>query len=85
MQHLALQKEHYASEGPAATFCMRKQLIWYAAGWPGARALREKINTLSHLGEAETIVTEFALLLKSQGVLSRKVAINLSAAPRFKE
>ena len=60
LQHLALQKEHYASEGPAATFCMRKQLIWYAAGWPGARALREKINTLSHLGEAETIVTEFA-------------------------
>ena len=85
LRHLALQKEHYADDGFGASCRMRKQLIWYATGWPGVRVLREKINSLSSLDEAMAIIDEFVLSLKSQGIFSRPLSHNTSGASRFRE
>ena len=85
LRHLALQKESYGDERAGPTCCMRKQLIWYATGWPGARALRERINGMTRLSEAADIVQEFAQGLTAAGVPARKVAERSDQAPRFKE
>jgi nifR3 family TIM-barrel protein len=54
-RHLQYQRVEYGNTGFGAV-CMRKHLLWYVKGWPGARKVREEINGLATLEEAERVL-----------------------------
>ena len=57
--HLERQQREYGDQGMGA-IAMRKHLLWYAKGWPGAKVLREKINSASSVSGAMDLFDEFA-------------------------
>ncbi|SMF50171.1 tRNA dihydrouridine synthase DusB [Pseudobacteriovorax antillogorgiicola] len=80
--HLKWQQEEYGDVGAGAV-CMRKHLLWYAKGWPGVKALREKMNVAESLQSALAMVQEFAEQLASQGITHRFDVTNSDAEGRF--
>lgn len=62
MRHLEYHIEHYG-DTHLGTLLMRKHLLWYAKGFPGSKALREKINQTQSLREAAAHIREFSSLL----------------------
>jgi nifR3 family TIM-barrel protein len=70
LDHLRWQKEEY-DDSPGSAVCMRKHLLWYVKGWPGAKVLREQLSHLSSLDEATQVITDFAADLAAHGHLIR--------------
>ena len=68
--HLTWQKEAYGAGG-AGALCMRKHLLWYAKGWPGAKKLRERINTSELIHDCLSMVQEFHAELVANGITHR--------------
>lgn len=68
--HLALQQETFRNQA-AATVCMRKHLLWYVKGWPGAKEVRNRITQVQDLKEAIHIISDFKDKLFSEGILLR--------------
>lgn len=65
-QHLSDQSAEYGNQGNGAV-CMRKHLLWYARGWPGAKKLREEINSLINLEDARRYLSEFVEKAVAEG------------------
>ncbi|MCX6117832.1 MAG: tRNA-dihydrouridine synthase [Proteobacteria bacterium] len=66
LKHLKWQQEEYGNSGSGAV-CMRKHLLWYAKGWPGAKKLREEINSVELLSDCENLVVNFAAGCRDSG------------------
>ena len=79
LDHLNWQSEEYGNQGNGAV-CMRKHLLWYAKGWPGAKKLREQINVVNDLTAVPPLIEEFVRTAREAGVVSR-----LSTAPHENE
>lgn len=83
LQHLAWQGEAYPGVGHAAV-CMRKHLLWYVKGWPGAKRLREELSQMDSLDRAKVLVEGFAEELARQGTLARlPITHDLAPNSRF--
>lgn len=62
LRHLAYHIEHYG-DTHIGTLLMRKHLLWYAKGFPGSKALRDKINHTQSLQEAAAYIRAFSNIL----------------------
>lgn len=70
-EHLQRQQQEYG-DTPRASACMRKHLLWYLKGWPRARELKKKCNTLDRITLAIDLVREYALELQTVGAECRR-------------
>ncbi|MEZ4743540.1 MAG: tRNA dihydrouridine synthase DusB [Bdellovibrionota bacterium] len=70
IDHLSWQKGQYINQ-TAAAVCMRKHLLWYLKGWPGARRWRDQINNASDLDSAVELVQQMVGSLRNEGVAYR--------------
>jgi len=68
--HLSWQLAAYGEKGFAAV-CMRKHLLWYVKGWPGAKRLREELSHVDTLAEAGRLIGLFAASLAGEGYSER--------------
>jgi nifR3 family TIM-barrel protein len=59
LDHFDWQQQAYG-QSAAAVVRMRKHLLWYTKGWPGARHLRDRMNHVSELQEAIAMIEAFA-------------------------
>ena len=75
--HVTWQKEAYGDTG-VGSVCMRKHVLWYVSGWPDARKIREKINTVDSLDGVRALLAEYFEHLKSCDFTHRFENINLS-------
>jgi tRNA-dihydrouridine synthase B len=64
LRHLSYHTQHYGDTN-LGTLLMRKHLLWYAKGFPGAKALRERINQTQSLNDASELIRTFARTLPS--------------------
>lgn len=71
LRHLRYQEEAYGHT-PQSAIVMRKHLLWYLAGWPGSRRVRDVLARVNSLGEAAEGVCHFVKDLRSQGVVCRQ-------------
>lgn len=69
-RHLEWQAETYGHSGMGAV-CMRKHLLWYAKGWPGAKKLREQINAADSIPSCLEMVREFHAEMVATGMKVR--------------
>lgn len=81
LNHLTWQAEEYGATGGGAV-CMRKHLLWYVKGWPGARKLREQLSQCDSLLTARDAIEAFTDELAGQGVHER-CSIDLDQDSRF--
>ncbi|MEI8025015.1 MAG: tRNA-dihydrouridine synthase family protein [Pseudomonadota bacterium] len=70
LQHMTWHREAYG-DSSASAVCMRKHLLWYISGWPGARKLRDEIVRFHSWTLAEELLLKFVDDLKLQGVGER--------------
>jgi len=82
LDHLRWQEEAYGDSGLSAV-CMRKHLLWYASGWPGARRLREQINNAESLAAARAMIEDFAEKLQQMGITERLPLHASGSSERF--
>lgn len=83
LRHLTYQEEQYGSSGHGAV-CMRKHLLWYVKGWPGAKRLREQMSHVESMAGARALIEEFAEDLGRQGHVRRfSTAQEPTAGGRF--
>lgn len=80
--HLIWQKEEYGDGGGGAV-CMRKHLLWYVKGWPGARKLRERMTQVASLDEARALIDELVEGLAAEGTLVRQESVLETGSSRF--
>jgi len=82
--HLKWQREEYG-EGSGGAVCMRKHMLWYVKGWPGAKRAREALSQLNSLDEAAALIDEFAASLARQGIMERRPVVpdDASGSSRF--
>lgn len=59
MRHLDYHIEYYGNTKLAAILA-RKHLLWYCKGFPGAKALRDRLNTTEQLDDARAVLKEFS-------------------------
>jgi len=71
LDHLRWQSEEYGHRGNGAV-CMRKHLLWYAKGWPGAKKLREQINAMEDLESVPAAIADFVTGARAAGVTQRQ-------------
>jgi tRNA-dihydrouridine synthase B len=72
--HLRWQGEEYGHGGHGAV-CMRKHLLWYMKGWPGAKKVRSAITGAHTIDGAKAIILEFASELARRGVGTRSCVV----------
>lgn len=82
IDHLSWQGDEYGSSVGSAV-CMRKHLLWYVKGWPGARVLREQLGQMSSLVEAADVINRFADELAARGVVERLPVVQEGVGSRF--
>lgn len=70
VRHLDWQGQTYGQSGMGAV-CMRKHLLWYAKGWPGAKKLREQINAAAAIPDCLVMVREFHAEMLAAGITQR--------------
>lgn len=70
LQHLEWQLREYGDTRRAAV-CMRKHLLWYLKGWPGACQVKEKVNRLDTIMLAFDLIKSYATGLDDSGVCYR--------------
>ncbi len=71
VEHFLWQRQMYG-DNAGAVVRMRKHLLWYAKGWPGARSLRDQIVRVHNVAEATKLIEEFANELDSSEVPFRQ-------------
>ena len=71
-RHLEYQKDAYGDTHQSAVV-MRKHLLWYTTGWPGARKLRDTMAKVSSLGEASRLISQLVAELRAQGCTHRSL------------
>lgn len=81
-QHIAWQKEHYG-DSTRSSIVMRKHMIWYTKGWPGAKPVRQKLALLESLAEAEQLLDTLAEHLAARGFTQRLEDSMSLAGDRF--
>lgn len=64
-KHLAYQEEHYGDTRLAAIL-MRKNLLWYAKGFPDVKSLKVKLSLVDSLADAKDIISNFYKTLPSK-------------------
>ncbi len=82
LDHILWQHEAYGSRG-IGPVCMRKHILWYVKGWPGAKALREQISLASCIESARNLVVEYAHQLMSKGFENRASVAPDDQSSRF--
>jgi tRNA-dihydrouridine synthase B len=70
LRHLSYQRQAYGDSNQSAVV-MRKHLLWYTAGWPGARRVREVLAKVVSLDEAQSLIECLARELRSEGHMHR--------------
>lgn len=80
--HLSWQCEEYGDSGGGAV-CMRKHLLWYVKGWPGARKVRDRMTQVSSLNEALALIEELAEHLVAEGTTVRQETVLETGSSRF--
>jgi nifR3 family TIM-barrel protein len=80
--HLIWQQETYG-EGGYGAVCMRKHLLWYLKGWPGAKRMRERLSQTDSLATARAALAEFVRELEAQGVCERMSVTAEATGGRF--
>lgn len=81
LAHLDAQALQYGEQGYGAVV-MRKHLLWYLKGWPGARKMREKLSTTESLAAARVELLAYVEDLVNQGVTLRMDATeNITGEP----
>ena len=83
LDHLAWQAEEYGPESTHGAICMRKHLLWYAKGWPGAKRVRETLTQVPTLAAAREVILYFAEELGRQGIERRLDVLPEGQAGRF--
>lgn len=82
LTHLRWQQEAYGSQG-AGAICMRKHLLWYLKGWPGAKKVREDVNQARDLDAAARLIEAYAEDLAAAGTTLRTETHEEPDAQRF--
>ncbi|MCX6110747.1 MAG: tRNA-dihydrouridine synthase [Proteobacteria bacterium] len=67
LAHLKWQAEAYGLTSGFAAVCMRKHLLWYVKGWPGAKKLREQLSHIESLEDAGALIDAFAAGITASG------------------
>ncbi len=80
--HLRYQEGAYGLNSRSAV-CMRKHLLWYIKGWPGAKKLRSELSSVSCLKTATELVHQFVRDLTTQGVTLRLPVTHDAPGERF--
>ncbi len=70
-EHLQRQRQEYG-DTRRAVVCMRKHLLWYVKGWPRAREVRQKINTVTRIKVALDLLREYVDGLRAAGFVGRR-------------
>jgi tRNA-dihydrouridine synthase B len=83
LDHLAWQAEEYQVRPDVGAVCMRKHLLWYVKGWPGAKKLRAELGQVSRLDDAARMVRDYAASLRESGVLTRAPTSQEEPGNRF--
>jgi tRNA-dihydrouridine synthase B len=81
LSHLSWHEEAYGNSSVSAV-CMRKHLLWYISGWPGARKLRDEIVRCQDLSLARQLIVDFTEELKSLG-FTKRIPVQLEHLGRF--
>jgi tRNA-dihydrouridine synthase B len=81
LTHLNFHNQAYGNSSASAT-CMRKHLLWYISGWPGARKLRDEIVRCQDLDLAKRLLVDFASDLERQG-FTRRIPVQFENEGRF--
>ena len=68
--HLNLQEESYGDR-PGSAIPMRKHLLWYMKGWPGAKKAKQLVNETDSLQKARDVIDSFVNTLRDQGYHER--------------
>jgi nifR3 family TIM-barrel protein len=63
-KHLSYHENLYGNEEKASKL-MRKHLIWYANGFPGIKAIRQKLGLITSIEEAREIIKSYQKTLPS--------------------
>jgi tRNA-dihydrouridine synthase B len=82
LTHLRYQEEQYGASGHGAV-CMRKHLLWYVKGWPGAKRLREQLTSVESTASASALIAQFADELAAHGVRERLPLTQEAGSGRF--
>jgi len=80
--HLTWQQEEYGDQGGGAV-CMRKHLLWYVKGWPGARKVREQMTQVSSLNGALELIEHLTENLRAEGYTIRQETVLETGSSRF--
>jgi tRNA-dihydrouridine synthase len=83
LDHLRWQAEEYGDGSSMGAVCMRKHLLWYVKGWPGAKRARALLATAASLDAARELIEAFADELAQQGILHRLPIATEDAAQRY--
>ena len=83
-KHIDYQESFYGQVASAG-ICLRKHMLWYLKGWPGAKRIREQINALERIDDIRKQIEVFAgMLVKGGETLRAPVAPALSQwDPKF--
>jgi tRNA-dihydrouridine synthase B len=65
LRHISYHREFYGNSKMAAIL-IRKHLLWYTKGFPGCKAIRDKLNLLDDLDTGALLLKNFAEQLPSQ-------------------
>jgi len=68
--HVQWQRETYGTE-PRAAVCMRKHMLWYTKGWPGAKKVREQMASMHSLDDICGLLDGFYKELLTTGIERR--------------
>jgi tRNA-dihydrouridine synthase len=69
-EHVEWQRETYGKE-PRAAVCMRKHMLWYTKGWPGAKKVREQMAVMHSLDDICRLLEGFYQSLVAAGIERR--------------
>ena len=62
---------------------MRKHLLWYVKGWPGAKKLREQLSHIESLEDAGALIDAFAAGITALGETLRLPVTHEQQEGRF--
>lgn len=82
LDHLDWHAEEHGSSGVGA-ITMRKHLLWYLKGWPGAKLLKEDLLSLTDLIEVRASLLRFSEKLAASGTNARFSLDNQPSGNKF--
>ncbi len=79
--HMNLQKEVYGSNLHGLVM-MRKHLLWYLKGWPGAKTYKDTLTSATSFEEVHDILNSFVSSLEEQKI-SQRALFQTEQSSRF--